>query len=643
MRRFDLTMAVVCGLAVVLSGFNGVEQSTASAAGVAQKGGGGGRGGGGGGRGVGGGGGGGGIRAGGGGRVGGGGAVHAGGGFRGNGGIHAPSAGGPRNSAGNPRVNGGGGVRGNNNGSGIRSHITGNGPGRIAAPNRPPSLSHPNPGSIRSAITHNPALNNRLNGRTNIGGRRDGNGSVVGGARNRINAGHNGVNGRDNFHAGANLNSNLNRLAGIANRQYNGNSLNFNNRRIPLANNLYRPAYYRHSNYYHGYWNGNRGSNFTNGLAYGLGTRLGYGLGSNIGNGWGLGNNSGYGGFRRGYGGRNNRYGYRPLGWGLGGWGLGSLAYNSGYLGYSNPYYATGGWSGYNYSQPVQVSYATPVTVIDDTSTTQGTLASQDAALDDAVAAFRNSDYDAALDIVNKGIVQSPDDAVLHEFRALVLFAKQDYQQAAATIHSVLAVGPGWDWTTLSGMYSNVDLYTNQLRALEAFTKSNPNDAPSKFLLAYHYLCCGHTDAAVRHLEQVVKLMPGDRVAADILQMLQPPTVDDANAAANASPVAAETELSPITPVDPKTLVGNWKATRPDGSTFSLNMTDDSKFTWSFAVKGQPAQEFGGTYSVEENILALERKDGGSLVAEITPDNNGKFNFRMLGAPEEDQGLDFSK
>ena len=72
-------------------------------------------------------------------------------------------------------------------------------------------------------------------------------------------------------------------------------------------------------------------------------------------------------------------------------------------------------------------------------------------------------------------------------------------------------------------------------------------------------------------------------------------------------------------------------------------MTDDLKFTWSFTVKGQPAQEFGGTYSVEENVLALERKDGGSLVAEITPDNNGKFNFRMLGAPEEDHGLDFSK
>lgn len=65
-------------------------------------------------------------------------------------------------------------------------------------------------------------------------------------------------------------------------------------------------------------------------------------------------------------------------------------------------------------------------------------------------------------------------------------------------------------------------------------------------------------------------------------------------------------------------------------------------FTWGFAAKGQPAQEFGGTYSVEENVLALESQDGGSLVVEITPDNE-KFNFRLRGAPEDDKGLNFTK
>ena len=94
-----------------------------------------------------------------------------------------------------------------------------------------------------------------------------------------------------------------------------------------------------------------------------------------------------------------------------------------------------------------------------------------DEVLNEADAAFKQNDYDKALDIVNQGITKYPDDAVLHEFRALVLFAKGDYQQSAATIHAVLAVGPGWDWTTLSSLYGNVGTYTEQLRALEAAVK----------------------------------------------------------------------------------------------------------------------------------------------------------------------------
>ena len=218
---------------------------------------------------------------------------------------------------------------------------------------------------------------------------------------------------------------------------------------------------------------------------------------------------------RGGFGGYGG-YGYRPFGWGLGGWGLGSLIYNSGYLGYSNPYYnnSYGSIGNYSYSQPIPVAYNASVVV------GQNDPNSADEVLNNADAAFQQNDYDAALDIINKGIAQYPDDAVLHEFRALVLFARQDYQQAASTIHSVLAVGPGWDWTTLSSMYSSVAVYTEQLRALEAFTKANPQDAASRFLLAYHYMSCGHADAATRQLEQVVKLMPNDRVAADLLKML---------------------------------------------------------------------------------------------------------------------------
>jgi len=96
-------------------------------------------------------------------------------------------------------------------------------------------------------------------------------------------------------------------------------------------------------------------------------------------------------------------------------------------------------------------------------------------------------------------------------------------------------------------------------------------------------------------------------------------------------------------PVEVATLVGTWNAARPDGSRFDLNLTPDAKFTWSFAQKDEAAQKFDGTYTMEGNVLALERTGGGSLVAEITPAASGKFNFKMVGAPEDDQGLTFQK
>ena len=502
--------------------------------------------------------------------------------------------------------------------------------------NRTPTMSHPNPGRQPGSgnlpgVRVQPSVNIRNHGPAgNIS-----NGNIRGGFQPHNNPGFhgnpgNGMNGINGVRGGGNHSQ-------IGNRPFTGNTVNFNNRNFNVGNRGYQPSYYRHSGY-HGYWNGNRfggyGSGFGSGLGYGLGSSLGYGLGGYNGYGWGL----GYGGYGNGYGGYGGygRYGYRPFGWGLGGWGLGSLYYNSGYLGYSNPYYVSSGPVYYNYSQPIPVSYST-----DPTPVVENAPNPADTAFNNAVAAFRQNDYAGALDITNKAIAQSPDDAVLHEFRSLVLFAMQDYQQSAATIHSVLAVGPGWDWTTLIGLYDTAPLYTDQLRALETFTKANPQDAASHFLLGYHYMTCGHPDDAARSLREVVRLMPNDRVAADVLKMVAAP--DPAQSGQAPTPVGDQAARPTPKPIDAATLVGTWNATRADGSRFDLNLTQDAKFTWSFAQKDQAAQKFDGAYTVEGNVLALERQGGGTLVAEITPSPDGKFNFRMLGAPDDDKGLNFQK
>src|SRR5205814_10210138 len=76
-------------------------------------------------------------------------------------------------------------------------------------------------------------------------------------------------------------------------------------------------------------------------------------------------------------------------------------------------------------------------------------------AFDAASEAFQAKDYEVALQRSDEALAQLPDDTAMHEFRALILFARGDYQSAAATLYAMLAVSPGCDWTTLASRYSD--------------------------------------------------------------------------------------------------------------------------------------------------------------------------------------------
>ena len=111
-------------------------------------------------------------------------------------------------------------------------------------------------------------------------------------------------------------------------------------------------------------------------------------------------------------------YSYFPT-WGMStysGWGLGSLANSWLYSGYTNPYYATVVAAQpaqttvvYDYSQPINVTAAPP-----DASVTESTEQVFSAARD----AFMAGDYQRALDLSDQVLKQTPNAAVVHEFRA---------------------------------------------------------------------------------------------------------------------------------------------------------------------------------------------------------------------------------
>jgi len=237
-----------------------------------------------------------------------------------------------------------------------------------------------------------------------------------------------------------------------------------------------------HQGWVHGSWNGNYpgGWGFRNyGYGgYGYGGGFGYGLGTGLGFGLGMG-----------------------LGWGLSSWMYGPMLNNWGYSNYSNPYYGGGGYGGggygntvvaqqpviYDYSQPIDAQSQPPAEAVATQATTT---------FDTAREAYKSGDYAKALNLTDEAIKSMPNDAALHEFRALCLFALKRYEEAAAVLYAVLSAGPGWDWTTLISLYADPETYTQQLRALESYCSQNPQSAPGRFVLAYHYLTEGHADAA---------------------------------------------------------------------------------------------------------------------------------------------------
>jgi len=73
-------------------------------------------------------------------------------------------------------------------------------------------------------------------------------------------------------------------------------------------------------------------------------------------------------------------------------------------------------------------------------------------------------------------------------------------------------------------------------------------------------------------------------------------------------------------------------------------LNNDNTFKWKFN-QGKTDHEFEGKYTYDQNVLALEQNGGGSLIAGVVPTDDSKkqINFKLIGAPKEDPGLDFSR
>jgi len=371
-------------------------------------------------------------------------------------------------------------------------------------------------------------------------------------------------------------------------------------------------------NWYQGAWGGFNGPGFYTPFGFGYGG-TGYGSGFGLGGlGYGY---SGLGGLGYGLGGFGGGLGG---GYGLNPWLLNSLGYQWGYYGgFNNPYYASSYSMPYNYSQPVALTY------YDDQSPPP-------AATDDVNAArmaFSNGEYEKSLDLLDRAIKANPSDTAAHELRALSLFALGRYEESAATLNALLAVAPGWNWETMSSLYPNVDTYTKQLRDLEAFTKEKPDNPAGRFVLGYHYLVAGHTNAAEKQFAKVVDLQPKDRVAKQLLAGLNKDEQPEP------APQPKEERFRDGEETD---LVGHWTAKGKNAPPVDLKITDDGKFHW-IAGDGKNEAKVDGNYEVEGQTLTLDGGKNESLVGHMASEGKDHFHFKLLGSPPDDPGLDFER
>lgn len=354
----------------------------------------------------------------------------------------------------------------------------------------------------------------------------------------------------------------------------------------------------------------------------------------------------------------NHSWYHRPIGWwGPNWWGAG---YYPGYAAWTSPW----AWGYYNYYNPYYTSPALVADAVVDyaqpLALAGGAVAPPQTAQDQAMQIFNTArdtfmrgDYPLALTQINQALGLLPSDVVLNEFRGLCLFALHQYPDAAATMYAVLSAGPGWDWTTLSNLYPDTDVYTAQLRALEQYVRVHPQDADTRFLLGYQYLTCGYTTQAATQFAAAAQLNPKDQLSAQLVASLQAPNSSAGAPGAVAtgtppppsSPTGFATTEAPVQPANPVTaaeIAGNWQATRPDGGKISLSLGNDSKYDWRYTVNGK-TQDFNGTYQLADNVLILRQGTNPAMVGQVTPEGNSGFNFKVAGDNPSDPGVTFRR
>jgi tetratricopeptide (TPR) repeat protein len=316
---------------------------------------------------------------------------------------------------------------------------------------------------------------------------------------------------------------------------------------------------------------------------------------------------------------------------GLAGWGLGPWANSWLYSDFANPYFVApaigapvvANWPPVyvpDYSRPLDLTSIAPAA--DSPEQDDSTFLA-------AREAFMAGEFTRALILTDLALEPHRNEPVLHEFRALCLFALGRYDEAAAALYVVLTTGPGWDWATMVGLYPDVDTYTRQLRALEATITRDTNIASTRFVVAYHYMVQDHREQARQQFEEVARLQPKDELSALFAKALSSSSHAPTTAAPDAAPASKTAEvLEPSPP--PAALVGTWKAKPMPDLSIGLTLRGNGEFSWEVNTKGH-TDSVSGDASYRDGVLTLTQADAPDLIGKIVNLGDKQFGFELQG------------
>jgi tetratricopeptide (TPR) repeat protein len=144
---------------------------------------------------------------------------------------------------------------------------------------------------------------------------------------------------------------------------------------------------------------------------------------------------------------------------------------------------------------------------------------------DKGEADFKARDYKGAVYSWKHAVIDDASNGVLTMMLAQGFFATGQYNEAAGATQQAMQLLPKDQWGVVvknyKELYTNIQDYTDQLRALEKAVKAKPEDPALRFLAGFHYAYLGYPKEAIDQLDKGLKVAPRDELAKKLRDEMQ--------------------------------------------------------------------------------------------------------------------------